>query len=654
MAATGVYALLAVAMTWPLGLGLARDIPWDLGDPLLNCWILGWDLSRLAQLLSGDLGAWRGFWDANIFFPEPLTLAYSEHLMAQAIQVLPVYLLGGNLILCYNLLFLSTFVLSGLGAYLLVLDLTGNRPAAFVAGLFYAFAPYRVEQFSHLQVLSSQWMPFVLLGLRRFLHTKRAWPLVGAVLALVVQNLSCGYYLLYFAPFVVAYAVHGMGQCGRLADRRTWVGLVAAGVAVVLLTLPFLLPYLAANASGGIARPRWEVELFSADVYSYLTATVGQRAWAWLQVYAKPEGGLFPSLTLLLLAGLGLAARLRILWVSSASAPQSGFEMEKAAPWRRLAVGSAALLAAGSLLAILLIVAGAGSEVSSWLPGLRLRRLQRPLLLLVLSLAALTLSPRARNLARALWMAPFAFYAAGLLGAFWLSLGPTVTSLGEPLPVVSLYRWLYENVPGYGSLRVPARFAMLVTLFLSVLGGWGALEITRCVRRARLVLSIVSLVFLLESTAAPIVLNDVWRDFDLKKPPARVLVGSATPAIYRAVEGLPAEAVLVEFPFGSSPYELRYMFYSIEHRRRLANGFSGALPASYLARRSALGAVLGEPDRAWGALAGSGATHAVVHEAAWRRGKGKKVTAWLERHGARRLAVAGDDVLLALPRSGTQ
>ena len=71
------------------------------------------------------------FWNANIFHPEPLTLAYSEHLFAQAVQILPVYALTGNIILCYNLLFLSTFVLSGLGMFLFVRE----SPAARAPGL---------------------------------------------------------------------------------------------------------------------------------------------------------------------------------------------------------------------------------------------------------------------------------------------------------------------------------------------------------------------------------------------------------------------------------------------------------------------------------------------------------------------------------------
>ena len=90
---------LRIVFTWPLAAGLTRDIPWDLGDSLLNAWILAWDADHLLRFLSGDLDALSGFWNANIFHPEPLTLAYSEHLLAQAVQILPVYALTGNIIL---------------------------------------------------------------------------------------------------------------------------------------------------------------------------------------------------------------------------------------------------------------------------------------------------------------------------------------------------------------------------------------------------------------------------------------------------------------------------------------------------------------------------------------------------------------------------
>src|SRR6185503_7257791 len=171
--ALAAYLVITIAVTWPLARGLGRDVAWDLGDSLLNMWILSWDGEQIRHILSGDVSRVQSFFEANVFFPVPHALAYSEHLIAQAVQIFPVYLVTANPILCYNLLFISTFVLSGLGMYLLVRELTGSGVAAFTAGLLFAFAPYRVPQSSHLQVLSSQWMPFVCYGLVRYFDTQR-------------------------------------------------------------------------------------------------------------------------------------------------------------------------------------------------------------------------------------------------------------------------------------------------------------------------------------------------------------------------------------------------------------------------------------------------------------------------------------------------
>ena len=131
-------------MTWPLAARLGREIAWDLGDPVFNCWVMSWTGGQVLSALSGNFNALHDFWNGNIFFPEQLTITYSEHLTPQMLQILPLYALTGNIVLCYNLLFLTTFVLSGFGTYLLARDLTGHRLAAFVAGLAFAFAPYRI------------------------------------------------------------------------------------------------------------------------------------------------------------------------------------------------------------------------------------------------------------------------------------------------------------------------------------------------------------------------------------------------------------------------------------------------------------------------------------------------------------------------------
>src|SRR5262249_36712890 len=153
------YSLLAIVMTWPLTRGLARDLPSDFGDPLLNTWILAWDADHLRQAVTGHLAALGDYWNANIYFPHPLALAYSEHLTAQAVLIAPVYAATRNPVLCYNLLFLATFVLSGIGMFLFVRELTGSDAAAFLGGVAFGFAPYRFGTLPHLQVLSSMWMP---------------------------------------------------------------------------------------------------------------------------------------------------------------------------------------------------------------------------------------------------------------------------------------------------------------------------------------------------------------------------------------------------------------------------------------------------------------------------------------------------------------
>jgi hypothetical protein len=294
--ALGGYVAITIVMTWPVVRGLARDVPWDLGDSVLNLWILAWDGEQIRALLGGDASRIRHFFDANIFYPAPLTLAYSDHLIAQSVQVFPVYAASGNPILSYNLLFLSTFVLSGLGTYLFVRELTGSDLAAFVAGLLFGFALYRVPQSSHLQVLSSQWMPFTLLGLRRYFDSGRVRALAGASLALLAQNLSCGYFLLYFPPFVLMYALWEIGRRRLWSDRRTWLALLTAAVIVVALTAPGVAVYAQIRSELNASRPIAEVSRYSADVYSYLTASSAHRVWgAVAQAFPKPEGELFPG-----------------------------------------------------------------------------------------------------------------------------------------------------------------------------------------------------------------------------------------------------------------------------------------------------------------------------------------------------------------------
>src|SRR5678815_5399392 len=113
----------------------------DLGDPLFSIWRVGWVNH---QLLNDP----RHLFDTNIFYPEPLTLTFSDPIVVPALTAAPALALGIHPVIVYNLLLLSGFWFSGIAVYLLLVRLTGSARAAFVAGLVYACALYRFDHYS--------------------------------------------------------------------------------------------------------------------------------------------------------------------------------------------------------------------------------------------------------------------------------------------------------------------------------------------------------------------------------------------------------------------------------------------------------------------------------------------------------------------------
>src|SRR5262249_26847337 len=125
-----------------------------------------------------------------------------------------------------------------------------------------------------------------------------------------VQNLSSGYYFLFFSPIVVFYMAWELTRRGSWRDARTLVRAFAAIVVVLAATLPFLLPYVELRKLGFSARSLAETRRFSADVYAYLTADPNLRLWGPIaQAWPKSEGLSFPGLTIVVLAAIGIGGR---------------------------------------------------------------------------------------------------------------------------------------------------------------------------------------------------------------------------------------------------------------------------------------------------------------------------------------------------------
>jgi len=637
---TLLYAAAAVFLTWPLLPRAARDVPGDLLDPLFTCWALGWNFHAFGLTDGPRPGS---YWDANIFHPSPMGLARSEHFLAQALQGAPVYALTGQLVLTYNVLFLATFVLSGTFLYLLAREYTADRFAAAAAGLLYAFALFRWVQIAHLGGLSSQWMPLALLLCGHVARAKGVGAATGAIAALgavtAVQAISSGYYLLYFPPFLAAWAGFEAWRAGGL---RPWLRLAAAGAIAVGLALPMVLPYVALR-KGGAERDLASVVDHSADLLSLVTAPDLTAVWGpVLDAFPRGEARLFPGLVTPLLAFLAVVAAF-----SAARSDARGRSVAGALPARIRAAARAAAVVLGlaALAGGALVLAG-GRTFSAGPLDVRVISMSRPVALLALAvLAAAAGWPRFDPLVRAL-LARRELVAV-LLAAFavWLSLGPLVTLGGWPTAVPAPYRWLYEHVPGFESGRAPARFAMIAACFAAFAAAFG-LERLRVSAGGRRLAWLFCGAFLLETAPAELPLSRQWEIEGAAAGPD--WHDGAPSPIVTAIRGLPPEAVLAVLPFGQFFYETRAMFDSAHHWRRLANGYSSWTPDAYTRLKFAVRDPLRRAPDVLAALRAAGVTHVVVHERAWTRDKGPRVTERLIEAGARPVSRTDDVVLLAI------
>jgi hypothetical protein len=160
-----LFTLLALWLLWPLSAQMDRRL-YDpntfgafafvaQGDVQLTSWILAWDARSIG---TGNL---RGLFDANVLYPEPNALAYSEHMLGAQPVFAPLYWITGRLTLANNLFVLSTFILAGLAAYWTALRWLGSHAPALLVGGIYAFAPYRFNELAHEQLLTTQYLPIL-------------------------------------------------------------------------------------------------------------------------------------------------------------------------------------------------------------------------------------------------------------------------------------------------------------------------------------------------------------------------------------------------------------------------------------------------------------------------------------------------------------
>ncbi len=609
------FLAVTVLMTWPQAAHLGNALT-DVWDAKLVTRILQWDF---VQTFRDPLNLYQ----LNFFHPARYVLAFSENLYGVAVFGFPALAAGASPLLNYNLLLLLGMFLSAVSAWALAREVTGDPIASVLAGLVFAFVPWRFSQIPHLQFQWGGFLCLSLLFMLRYLDRggRRDAVLFGLFFA---WNALCNVHYALFSGFLVGLTLL-LFAAGDAPERgRRLRSAILAAALGALAFVPFALPYREARQLYGMRRYLGETLVYSARLSDFLSAGAKNRLYgAATQRWVAAEGDFFPGLLPVALAVIAVV-RLRRAGTASGAVPGR----QPSPSRRRLARALDVLIA---LLAAVWIwsLAREGLRVGA----LHLGDPERVLVFLTLAVALrLTLAFPKR--AKSDDLADFVrrcFLDRRAMLFLVLGAAGVLIALGARTPY---YRFLFQSFGDvFRSIRAPARAIVLFHLALAVLSAWGlALLLRGRPFRRRLAWT---------GAAAALVIFE-YRAFPLALEPT----SAAPPPVYTWLESVEVPGAVVEWPFGLA-YDFDYVFRQTAHGKPLLNGASGFFPKTY----TGLEAELKQrpiPDSAWTTMGSLGASVLLYHS---HDGRGFRVVAYADALD-RALSEGRLDLVRSFPHDG--
>lgn len=281
------YFLLALVVTFPLVFNINDHYINDhflydnnpelseAGDGMFLSWVWSWETDAL-RTNPAEL------FNANIFYPNENTLAYSEHALGALVFFSPVYLATHNPVLAYNIVLLCALVLTAFTTYVLIRAYTRSTHAAIVGGVMYGFSIYRISHLAHAHSELIFALPLTLLCLYRYFQTHEWKYLWGAAGWFVFMSISNAHYMLMGGSAVII-----MGASYVLGTRRSkkqqlakvnknnvhqfsqWTQIVFTSFAVLVIVFLTYKPYFSLRSFGAV-RDLEMVNVFSAWLIDYI------------------------------------------------------------------------------------------------------------------------------------------------------------------------------------------------------------------------------------------------------------------------------------------------------------------------------------------------------------------------------------------------
>jgi hypothetical protein len=551
-----LFFLLSVALTWPLARNLRTAVS-DLGDPLLNAFIVDWDIYALTHEPLH-------LFDAPFYAPGKYPLAYSENMTAIAVLMLPFHFLGAAPITLYNIAFLLGFALSGYGAYVLARVCGRSVFASIIGGIFFAFCSFKFDHLAHLQIIWSGWLPLMFAALFAYWRAPSAKRAALLGIAFTMNGLTNIHWLL-FGSFTLAATVALLAII-EPRDRKTWLRLVASLAIGSAVLLPFLIPYRIVSKAYGMRRAAEEVMAYSATLDDWLVATPPSLLYGQLAAHSEGERKLFPGA---LPIALFIAALLLTRRRDGGQAPSPVREGQARAPVLLIHLLDAAIV----VFAVATYIGAVSQqfEIKAFHHRfISINNAGSPGFLLIVAILLrllIRLPPALGGPARKLrdLFTQSRFTPEEWAGLMWIAIG-VFGSLG--LHGV-LHGFLFRHVEAFRSLRVPARWAIIAYAGLVI---WSSLGVDLLLRRAgaptrrgyrwSAAAAAIAILALLDVTA-----RVRWEQAVTEPPP-----------VYRWLRTAPVRGLVLELPMSGWIIPLPYILGSTAHHVPIMNGYSGFEP----------------------------------------------------------------------------
>lgn len=240
------FFIASLFVTFPLILHL-HDYTYGIGDELLITWIFNWDIY---SLLHNPFA----IFSANIYYPYPNTLSFSDIFITLAIIVALPTLIVGEPMVAFNSALIVSLTTLGFFTYLLTFYLTKNIWASIISGTLIAFSVFTLGRITHLQIVAIQCIPLSLLFFFKFADTGRLKYFVLTMLFFVLQIYNSflpAYFLIFlYSTFLVIFYFRDKKKIKPFFTKK----IIGVSLVALILIMPVVIPYIQTSITFNFTR----------------------------------------------------------------------------------------------------------------------------------------------------------------------------------------------------------------------------------------------------------------------------------------------------------------------------------------------------------------------------------------------------------------